>query len=137
MREKFSKHWERKYLLKVAATTAYLYEIIMVQKRGSEPIALQLEGAVGETKGKKDEWMFVIAILEHDSFHHNVTGRKWKLAYFKATVTFNKHSLDLIHYNILREKSQKKKIMTLPRERFSQNLPNLPQKHQPSSNVWK
>lgn len=60
MREGNSKHWERKYLLKTAAT-AYLYEIIMVQNREQGLPLCSWKGKLGKQKEKK-RWMFIIAI---------------------------------------------------------------------------
>lgn len=53
MREENSKHWERKYLGKAAAT-AYLCEIIMVQNRDQRLPLCSWKGKLGKQKEKKE-----------------------------------------------------------------------------------
>ena len=72
MREGNSKHWERKDVLKAAAT-AYLYEIIMVQNRDQGLPLCSWKGNWGNRR-KKKRWMFIIAILECVYFHYKVRG---------------------------------------------------------------
>lgn len=53
MREGNSKHWERKDVLKTAAT-AYLYEIIMVQNRDQGLPLCSWKGNWGNKRKKKE-----------------------------------------------------------------------------------
>lgn len=73
MREGNSKHWERKYLGKAAAT-AYLCEIIMVQNRDQRLPLCSWKGKLGKQKEKKKRWMFIIAILEYAYLYYKVRG---------------------------------------------------------------
>ena len=94
MREGNSKHWERKDVLKAAAT-AYLYELIMVQNRDQGLPLCSWKGNWGNRR-KKKRWMFIITILECVYFHYKVRGTdNVEVKYIKGTATFYELSLGL------------------------------------------